>query len=71
MGHKMNMQFTWQGCDSILAAPLIVDLIRFMNLAQKRNIGGIVDPLSIYFKHPIGLDNSNINSNYSATLQTA
>ena len=29
LGTKMTMQFTWQGCDSLLAAPLVIDLARF------------------------------------------
>ena len=28
LGTKMTMQFTWQGCDAILAAPLVLDLAR-------------------------------------------
>jgi len=54
LDHRMNMQFTWQGCDSVLAAPLVIDLIRFMELAKRRNIGGIVEELALYFKHPLG-----------------
>ena len=27
----MTMQFTWQGCDSILAAPLVIDLVRLVD----------------------------------------
>jgi myo-inositol-1-phosphate synthase len=26
LGTKMSLQFIWQGCDSILAAPLVLDL---------------------------------------------
>src|SRR2546423_9951058 len=26
---KMILQFLWQGCDSILAAPLLLDIVRF------------------------------------------
>ena len=28
LGTKMTLQFTWQGCDSLLAAPLVIDLAR-------------------------------------------
>ena len=28
LGFKMHMQFTWHGCDSVLAAPLILDMAR-------------------------------------------
>ncbi len=68
MGHKMSMQFTWAGCDSILAAPLVIDLVRLINFAQKNNIGGLVYPLSIFFKHPIGTDISNLNTQYQILL---
>lgn len=68
MGHKMSMQFTWEGCDSILAAPLVLDLVRILNFAQKKNIGGLIDPLSIYFKHPIGTDIANLNSQYEILM---
>lgn len=54
LDHRMNMQFTWQGCDSVLAAPLVIDLIRFMELAKRRNLGGIIRELALYFKHPLG-----------------
>ena len=32
----MIMQFTWQGCDSLLAAPLVIDLARLADFAQRR-----------------------------------
>src|SRR5205085_11362329 len=28
LGVRMTLQFTWQGCDSALAAPLVIDLAR-------------------------------------------
>ena len=28
LGVRMKLQFTWEGCDSALAAPLLLDLIR-------------------------------------------
>ncbi len=34
LGTKMTLQFTWQGCDSLLAAPLVIDLVRLAALAQ-------------------------------------
>ena len=30
LGVRMTMQFTWQGCDSALAAPLVLDLARIV-----------------------------------------
>ena len=32
--YPMTMQFTWQGCDSILAAPLVIDLVRLVDAPE-------------------------------------
>ena len=36
LGVRMKLQFTWEGCDSALAAPLLLDLIRLAALALER-----------------------------------
>jgi myo-inositol-1-phosphate synthase len=36
LGTPMTLQFTWQGSDSALAAPLVLDLIRLVDLAASR-----------------------------------
>lgn len=56
LGVKMNMQFTWQGCDSILAAPLVIDLARLGLLAQRRGEAGILRHLACFFKSPMGVE---------------
>jgi len=65
LGHRMNMQFTWQGCDSVLAAPLVIDLIRFMAVAKRKGICGLVPELAVYFKDPLGTDKFDLFSQYS------
>jgi myo-inositol-1-phosphate synthase len=56
LGVKMNMQFTWQGCDSILAAPLVIDLARLGLLAKRRGEAGILRHLACFFKSPMGVE---------------
>jgi myo-inositol-1-phosphate synthase len=56
LGVKMTMQFTWQGCDSILAAPLVLDLARLALLAQRRGECGIMRHLACFFKSPMGVE---------------
>jgi myo-inositol-1-phosphate synthase len=56
LGVKMSMQFTWQGCDSILAAPLVIDLARLALLAQRRGERGVMRHLACFFKTPLGVD---------------
>ena len=41
LGTKMMLQFTWQGCDSLLAAPLVIDLVRLAALAQRHDVSGV------------------------------
>lgn len=52
---KMMLQFTWQGCDSILAAPLVIDLARLALLAHRRGEQGIMRHLACFFKSPMGV----------------
>jgi myo-inositol-1-phosphate synthase len=55
LGTKMTLQFTWQGCDSILAAPLVIDLARLALLAQRRGEAGVIRDLAVFFKSPLGV----------------
>ena len=50
----MTLQLTWQGCDSLLAAPLVLDLIRFVFVAQERGETGALGVLGSFFKSPLG-----------------
>jgi len=52
----MTMQFTWQGCDSILAAPLALDLVRFAEFARRNGEAGAMCHLASFFKSPIGVE---------------
>ena len=52
MGYPMQMKVDFLCRDSILAAPLALDLVLFMDLAQRAGMGGIQEWLSFYFKSP-------------------
>ena len=53
LGTKMSLQFIWQGCDSLLAAPLAIDLVRWTELAYRRGERGCLTHLACYFKSPL------------------
>lgn len=53
LGTKMSLQFIWQGCDSLLAAPLAIDLVRWTELARRRGESGCLKHLAAYFKSPM------------------
>jgi myo-inositol-1-phosphate synthase len=54
----MSLRLNLQARDSILATPIIIDLVRWMELMHKQGFGGIANELSFYFKSPMG--NSNL-----------
>lgn len=54
LGTKMILQFIWQGCDSLLAAPLAIDLVRLTLLARSRKETGVLSHLACFFKGPHG-----------------
>jgi len=66
LGVRMTMQFTWQGCDSALAAPLVIDLARLMSLAHAAGHAGPVTPLAFFFKNPVGTQDHGLAEQYSA-----
>jgi len=51
---KMMLQFTWQGCDSLLAAPLMLDVTRLALLSQRRGEVGVLKHLACFWKNPLG-----------------
>lgn len=59
LGVKMSLQFTWQGADSILAAPLVLDLARLAAWEQAQGSTGNLVHLASFFKSP--LDNPTHN----------
>ncbi len=52
LGYKMQIKVNFLCKDSILAAPVVLDLALFMDLAQRANMSGIQEWLSFYYKSP-------------------
>jgi myo-inositol-1-phosphate synthase len=53
LGYPMQIKIDFLCRDSILAAPLVLDLVLFMDLAQRTGMRGIQEWLSFYFKAPM------------------
>lgn len=70
-GHRMRMQFTWEGTDAVLAAPLVVDLARLIQVALNRGQSGPVGELGLFFKTPEGSDEMNLHRQYETLLRWA
>ncbi len=53
LGYPMQIKINFLCRDSILAAPVVLDLVLFMDLAQRAHLKGIQEWLSFYFKSPM------------------
>jgi myo-inositol-1-phosphate synthase len=53
LGYPMQMKIDFLCRDSILAAPIVLDLSLFLDLASRANLGGIQEWLSFFFKSPM------------------
>lgn len=53
LGYPMQIKIDFLCRDSILAAPIVLDLVLFMDLAQRAGFRGIQEWLSFYFKTPM------------------
>ena len=52
LGYPMQIKIDFLCRDSILAAPIVLDLALFIDLCQRAGMGGIQEWLSFYFKSP-------------------
>ncbi len=60
LGTKMKFYFIWDGIDAILAAPIVIDIARFLLFAKKKGMYGVIKELAFFFKSP--MENNIINT---------
>jgi myo-inositol-1-phosphate synthase len=65
----MTLQFTWQGSDSALAAPLVLDLVRLVDLAAARGERGGLGHLAFFFKSPVSSEVHDLAEQYALLCQ--
>ncbi|MFI8105637.1 inositol-3-phosphate synthase [Streptomyces sp. NPDC086023] len=68
LGTRMVLQTIWQGCDSALAAPLVLDLARLVARAHELGLSGPRPELGFYFKDPDGHSAAALAEQYAALL---
>jgi myo-inositol-1-phosphate synthase len=68
LGFKMALQFIWQGCDAILAAPLVLDMVRLADLAARRGESGPMHHLACFFKQPLDTGEHNLHTQWQALV---
>lgn len=68
---RMIMQFIWQGCDSALAAPLVIDMIRLAEYAHRRGEFGAMKHLASFFKCPLDEDDHDFHRQFERLVRYA
>lgn len=68
---KMVLQFIWQGCDSILAAPLAIDMVRFADFAAQKGEAGLMPQLACLYKSPQGVSEFGFSKQYQMLIDYA
>jgi myo-inositol-1-phosphate synthase len=53
LGYPMQLKINFLCRDSILAAPIVLDVVLFLDLARRAGLSGIQEWLSFYFKSPM------------------
>lgn len=71
LGTPMVLQFIWEGCDSLLAAPLVIDLVRLTEREARRGKAGLMTHLGSFFKSPMGCDEPQFALQFQQLLQWA
>ncbi|GAA2627071.1 inositol-3-phosphate synthase [Dactylosporangium fulvum] len=71
LGTPMRMEFTWHGCDSALAAPLVLDLARLAAAAHRAGRSGPLTELAFFFKDPLGDVDHSLAAQFVALAEFA
>ncbi|MER7788284.1 inositol-3-phosphate synthase [Streptomyces sp. NPDC097640] len=69
LGTRMVLQTIWQGCDSALAAPLVLDLARLVARAHETGLRGPLAELAFFFKDPVGQAPSALGEQYAELVR--
>jgi myo-inositol-1-phosphate synthase len=68
LGTRMTLQILWHGADSVLAAPLVLDLARLTDLALRRGEVGVLSHLAVFFKDPMHCPEHGLDRQFDLLL---
>ncbi|AIY90219.1 inositol-3-phosphate synthase [Geoglobus acetivorans] len=64
LGTQMKFYFIWDAIDAIVAAPLTIDIARFLLFAKKKGLYGVIKEMGFFFKSPMDTNNVNTHSQF-------
>lgn len=71
----VELRLNWRGADSILAAPMIIDVLRLLQADTPSESYGLQEQLGFFFKRPFGIEDQPLSArwerlvNYYMTLR--
>ena len=71
LGQKMQLKINFLCKDSILAAPLVIEIARCLDLAQRSGRGGVQEPMGVFFKGPMTVEPGAVPEHDFGRQQTA
>jgi myo-inositol-1-phosphate synthase len=71
LGARMSMQITWAGCDSALAAPLVIDLARLVDFAVRSGETGVMAHVASFFKSPMAATTHDFHAQFQSLVDYA
>jgi myo-inositol-1-phosphate synthase len=69
LGSPLSLRMDWRGCDSLLAAPMVLDLCRLIVSGVSARRVGLQVGLGFFFKQPLGVDDIRPAPMYDALLK--
>lgn len=69
MNQPMSLRLNWMGEDAMLAAPIILDIIRLIELGSRSNCCGFQKQLGLFYKHPFGCEKKSLSQLYEQLIE--
>jgi len=69
LGSSLSLRMNWRGTDSLLAAPMVLDLCRLIDQGARCGRVGLQDGLGFFFKNPIGCSDIRPSVLYERLLE--
>ena len=69
LGSSVSLRMNWRGGDSLLAAPMVLDLCRLIEQGARRGRVGLQAGLGFFFKNPIGCQDARPSVLYRQLLE--
>jgi len=69
LGKLMKFYFIWDAIDAIVAAPLVIDIARFLLFAKKKGMSGVIKELGFFFKSPMDTNEVNTHKQFETLVK--